>query len=80
MANKDMSDFDFINEEEDEHEIATSGNPVGELTAEVIAEARQLAESPKGLDINKFFMKYHLVGVNLDNLLHGKLNKDGCLL
>ena len=75
-----MTDFDFMEVEEVEDEIATSGNPVGELTAEVIAEARQLAESGKGLDINKFFTLHHLVNVNLDRLLHGKLDKDGCLL
>ena len=84
-------EFDFIRDE-----TATSGSPnnaegvvsdeetpelvLGALTPEVIAEARRLAESKKGLDINSFFTKHQLVNVSIDRLLHGKLDKDGCLL
>ena len=52
---------------------------LGALTPEIIAEARKLAESPKGLDINPFFTKHHLT-CNIDRLLHGKLDKDGNLI
>lgn len=96
MTDKDFDFIEKEEESEEQlNEIATSGNleeevpeeeeeasePVlGILTAEVIAEARRLAESKKGLKIDKFFKKYHLINVSIDRLLHGKLDKDGCLL
>lgn len=52
---------------------------LGALTPEIIAEARKLAESPKGLDINPFFTKHHIT-CNIDRLLRGKLDEDGNLL
>jgi len=82
-------DFDFIQEDESEEETATSGNPkvseaelsnIGALTPEIIAEARKLAQSKKGLEIDAFFKKYSLVNMNLDRLLHGKLKEDGSLI
>ena len=81
-----MTDFDFMEEgreeegreEEGREEIATSGN-LG-LTSEVVKKARTLAESPKGLDINKFFIEHQLINVSLDRLLHGPLDKDGNLI
>ena len=97
-----MSDFDFIETEEEYEEnqlrelydlepkkneivieTATSGNPQASeagLTPEVIKEARRLAGSKKGLDINTFFIEHQLIGVKLDDLLHGKLDEDGNLL
>lgn len=49
----------------------------GKVTAKVIAEARKLAESKKGLDIDTFFTKHKLVGVDVEQLLSAPLNKDG---
>ncbi len=54
-------------------EIATSGSP----TAKVIAEARKLAGSKTGLDIDKFFTKHRLINVDIEQLLHAPLKKDG---
>lgn len=54
-------------------QIATSGSP----TAAIIKEARELAESRKGLDIDKFFTKHRLINVDIEQLLHAPLNKDG---
>ncbi len=46
-------------------------------TAEVIAEARALAESPKGLELDKFSAKHGLINVNIEQLLHAPLHEDG---
>ena len=56
-----------------EKQIATSGKP----TAEMIAEARKLSGSKKGLDIDKFVTKNRLINVDIEQLLHAPLNKDG---
>lgn len=73
-------DFDFI--EDGKNEIATSGSPEIQdtrISPEVIQEARKLAGSKKGLEIEPFFTK-HNITYNIDRLLHGKLDKDGYLL
>ena len=49
----------------------------GKVTAKIIAEARKLAESKKGLDIDTFFTKHKLVGVDVEQLLSAPLKKDG---
>ncbi len=54
-------------------EIATSGSP----TPKIIAEVRKLAETKTGLDIDKFFTKHRLVGVDIEQLLTAPLKKDG---
>lgn len=56
-----------------EKELAT----VGAVTAEIIKEARELAGSPKGMDIDTFMQKHKLVGVDVEQLLTAPLNKDG---
>ena len=48
----------------------------GQETPEIIAEARKLAESRTGLDVEKFFKKHGLVNINLDRLLHHPLSKE----
>lgn len=49
----------------------------GKVTAKIIAEARKLAESPKGLNIDKFCTKHKLVNVDIEQLLQAPLNEDG---
>ena len=49
---------------------ATSGNP-NVITAKMVAEARKLAESSKGLDIAAFQKKHHIYVMNVDELLKG---------
>jgi len=54
-------------------QIATSGG----LNPGIIKEARELAESPKGLNIEKFMQKHKLVNIDLEQMLHAPLKKDG---
>ena len=54
-------------------QIATSGS----LNPGIIKEARELAESPKGLNIDEFMQKHRLINVNLEQMLHAPLKKDG---
>jgi len=72
-----MSDFNFSFKNKDlgEKETATSGS----LTAEIIAEARQLAESRKGLDIEKFITKHRLRTFDIEQILHAPLKEDGTI-
>ena len=56
-----------------ETQIATSGSP----TPAIIKEARELAGSPKGLDIDTFFIKHRLINVDIEQLLHAPLKEDG---
>lgn len=57
--------------------IATSGN----LTPEIIQEARRLAARlHKGLNIEEFAKKYNLVNLNIEALLVGPLDKEGNLI
>ena len=56
-----------------EKQIATSGS----LTSKIIKEARELAESKKGLDIDKFMQKHKLINVDIEQMLHAPLKKDG---
>ena len=49
----------------------------GKVTAKIIAEARELAESKTGLNIEKFFTKHGLVNVDVEQLLNAPLKKDG---
>lgn len=56
-----------------EKQIATSGG----LTPEVIKEARELAESTTGLNIDKFMQKHRLINIDIEQMLHAPLNKDG---
>lgn len=49
----------------------------GRVTPSIIKEARELAGSPKGLDIEKFFDKHKLVNVDIEQLLQAPLNEDG---
>lgn len=84
MAEKDVketgseNDLNFfekvINAENEDDtpnvETATSGNH-GVITDEIKAEARRLAESPKGLDIAAFQRKYKIHVMNVDELLKG---------
>lgn len=63
--------MDFLKDkykEEKEVETATSGHP-NVITPEICAEARKLAESPKGLDIAKFQRKHNIHIMNVDELL-----------
>lgn len=46
------------------------------LLPAVIAEARKLAASKKGLDIDAFFKK-HNISYNIDTILHAPLDEDG---
>lgn len=85
----DNDDFDFAEMTEDEpktkkesakkkivrleKQIATSGS----LTSEIIKEARELAESPKGLNIDKFMQKHRLINIDIEQMLHAPLKKDG---
>lgn len=79
-------DFDFANAIESpkkesakkkiarlEKQIATSGN----LTPKLIKEARELAESKKGLNIDKFMQENKLINVDVEQLLNAPLKKDG---
>ena len=68
-------DKEIADEERDKlkKQIATSGSP----TPAIIKEARELAESPKGLNFDKFFTKHRLVNVNIEQLLNAPLDKDG---
>jgi len=52
--------------------------PQSKVSPEVIAEARKLASSG-GLDIASFCAKYGIT-IDIETLLHGKLDKDGFLL
>ena len=54
-------------------QIATSGS----LTPGIIKEARELAESPKGLNIEKFMQKHRLINIEIEQLLHAPLKKNG---
>lgn len=67
-------DFNFVmgdkKQKEEQKEIATSGNP-NVITAKIVAEARKMAESPKGLDIAAFQRKHHIYVMNVDELLKG---------
>ncbi len=56
-----------------EEQRASKGFP----TAKVIAEARKLAESKVGLDVEKFFTKHGLVNCNIEQLLHAPLHEKG---
>ena len=49
----------------------------GRVTPAIIKEARELAETPTGMDIEKFFEKHSLVGVDIEQLLQAPLDKDG---
>ena len=49
----------------------------GKVTPAIIKEARELAESPKGLDIEKFTAKHRLISVDIEQLLNAPLKKDG---
>ena len=40
-------------------------------------EARELAESKKGLDIDKFMQKHKLINIDIEQMLHAPLKKDG---
>ena len=51
----------------------------GKLTAEVITEARLLADKQSGFDIEPFYTK-HGINCPVNKLLLGKLDKDGRLL
>lgn len=70
-----------IVEVDEEKEVATSGSPeeVPGLRPEIIAEARKLAGSKKGLDIAAFFKKYNF-SYNIETLLHAPLDEDGNIL
>lgn len=54
-------------------QIATSGS----LTPKMIKEARELARTPKGLDIDKFMLKHKLITFDVEQTLHALLKKDG---
>ncbi len=54
-------------------QIATSGS----LNPGIIKDARELAESPKGLNIEKFMQKHRLVNIDIEQLLHAPLKKNG---
>ena len=56
-----------------EKQIATSGS----LTSKMIKEARELAESKKGLNVDKFMQKHKLINVDIEQMLHAPLKKDG---
>jgi len=56
-----------------EKQIATSGS----LTPKMIKEARKLAESPKGLVLDEFMQKHRLINIEIEQLLHAPLKKDG---
>ena len=49
----------------------------GKVTPSIIREARELAATPTGMDIEKFFEKYRLVNVDIEQLLQAPLDKDG---
>lgn len=66
--------FDFAEEEEEEEDvIATSGNQhnLGDITEEIKDEARKLASSSKGLDIETFQRKHKIHILNVNELLKG---------
>ena len=50
---------------------------LGKVTKEIIAEARELAGTKTGLDIDKFMKKHKLINVDIEQLLTAPLNKDG---
>ena len=54
-------------------QIATSGS----LNPKIIKEARELAESKAGLDIDKFMQKNRLINIDIEQMLHAPLKKDG---
>lgn len=58
-----------------EKQIATSSS----LTPKIIKEARGLAESKKGLDIEKFMQKHKLTSIDVEQMLNAPLKKDGSL-
>lgn len=66
--------FDFISDK-DSGEIATGGNPKkvdpGTITDEMRDEAKKLASSPKGLNIEAFQRKHKIHVLNVDELLKG---------
>ncbi len=63
--------------EEETEKVKKQTAEQGKVTAEIIAEARKLAETPKGLNIDKFFQKHKLIGVDIEQLLQAPLKKDG---
>jgi len=65
--------FDFVSEEEEDDVIATGGNPLdpGTITEEMQNEARKLAASSRGLDIESFQRKHRIHIFNVDKLLKG---------
>lgn len=67
--------FDFVKDkkETNKDETATSGNQGGpnQITDDIRAKARKLAESPKGLDILAFQRKHNIQIMNVDELLKG---------
>jgi len=54
-------------------QIATSGS----LTPAIIKEARELAGTPRGLDLDKFMRKHKLITFDTEQVLHAPLKKDG---
>lgn len=68
-------DFDFVKESDiEEKETDTSGNPASTpnaVTPEMVAEAMELAGSPKGLDIAAFQRKHNIQVMNIDEILQG---------
>jgi len=77
-------DFDFMGGDEktqvagkkSKDKIATGGNPeIGNLTREVILEARKRAASPKGLVIDEFLKEFKIISMDVDAVLHGPLPK-----
>jgi hypothetical protein len=93
MEDKDIvsdgSDFDFANAKSVketgkkestkskivrlEKQIATSGS----LTPAIIKEARELAATPRGLDIEGFMQKHKLTSIDVEQVLNAPLKKDG---
>jgi len=61
-----MTDFDFMAENEELDETDTSGNPDMEA---IKVEARKLAGSSKGLDIEVFQRKHKIHIMHVDELL-----------
>ena len=49
----------------------------GKVTAKIIAEARELAATKTGLDIDWFMKKHQLINIDLEQLLHAPLKEDG---
>ncbi len=65
-------------EEDSVEEIATSGNPLLEvehqgLTKTQVLDAQRQAESPRGLDMNKFMQQTGVEDLNFEELLKYKV-------